>query len=150
MVKKKRQTLVKVIKDRNLWRTINAHDLTGHITCKKKTREDYFSCRLNLDCHLLSQCFGEFFTCRHNVWLPGCGLRFRDIKIEQLQKLKYLGNSLTDDGKYDTEIRKRFGKANDIFQKLSIRLGVFCPLGLHRSPIIFVLSSFIIQVFIGL
>ena len=43
----------------------------------------------------------------------------RDTKIKQVQKFKYLGSVLTEDGKCDAEIKRRIGLAKDAFQKLS-------------------------------
>lgn len=41
------------------------------------------------------------------------------VKIAQLEKIRYLGNVLTGDGKYDTAIRTRIEKAKDVSQMLS-------------------------------
>lgn len=50
---------------------------------------------------------------------PQCELQIVDTKIKQIQKYKYLGSGLTDDGKYDIEVRRHIGIAKNASQKLS-------------------------------
>lgn len=46
------------------------------------------------------------------------GIRIGAVKIEQVQRFKFLANVLTEDGKSDTEIKKRICITKDVFQKL--------------------------------
>ena len=39
-------------------------------------------------------------------------------KIQQFEQFNYLGSLITENGKYDSEIKKRIGMAKDAFQKL--------------------------------
>ena len=39
-------------------------------------------------------------------------------KIQQFEQFNYLGSLITENGKYDSEIKKRIGNAKDAFQKL--------------------------------
>jgi len=47
-----------------------------------------------------------------------CKIRIGDILIKQVQKFNYLGSMITEDGKYDQEIRRRIGMAKAAFEKL--------------------------------
>ena len=50
----------------------------------------------------------------------GCGkidIYVNGERIEQVTKFKYLGALLTEDGKYDVEIRSRLAMAKDAFNK---------------------------------
>ena len=49
---------------------------------------------------------------------PACVWKTGDNTIKQVQKFKYHGSLLTDNGKSDEEIKKRIGMAKDVFQKL--------------------------------
>ena len=49
---------------------------------------------------------------------PACALKTGDNTIKQVQKFNYLGSLLTENGKYDEEIKKRIRMAKDAFQKL--------------------------------
>ncbi|XP_069993113.1 uncharacterized protein [Penaeus vannamei] len=49
---------------------------------------------------------------------PPCELKIEQEKIKKVQKFNYLGSMVSDDGRCDTEIRKRIGIAKDTFQKL--------------------------------
>lgn len=46
-------------------------------------------------------------------------LQIGDTKIKKVQKFKHLGNVLTEDGKFNTEIRRRIGITKDAFQKIN-------------------------------
>ncbi|MGX9987587.1 reverse transcriptase domain-containing protein [Soonwooa purpurea] len=48
-----------------------------------------------------------------------CTLQVGNTRIKQVQKFKYLGSVLTEDGKCDAEIKTRIGLARNAFQKLS-------------------------------
>ena len=50
---------------------------------------------------------------------PKCKLFSNGEQIRQVQKFKYLGYTLTSDGKCKTEIKKRIAVAKDSFQKMS-------------------------------
>ena len=50
---------------------------------------------------------------------PKCKLFSKGEQIRQVQKFKYLGYTLTSDGKCRTEIKKRIAVAKDSFQKMS-------------------------------
>lgn len=49
-----------------------------------------------------------------------CELQIRHMKIKQVKKCKYLGSSLTGDGKCDTKIRTRIKVAKDAFENLKL------------------------------
>ena len=49
--------------------------------------------------------------------IPECNLT--RLQIKQVNKLKYLGYTLTSDGRFMTEIKKRIAIAKDAFQKFS-------------------------------
>ncbi|XP_069972232.1 uncharacterized protein [Penaeus vannamei] len=49
---------------------------------------------------------------------PPCELKIGQEKIKKVQKFNYLGSMVSEDGRCDTEIRKRIGIAKDTFQKL--------------------------------
>jgi len=60
---------------------------------------------------------------------PPCELKIGQEKIKKVQKFNYLGSMVSEDGRCDTEIRKRIGIAKDTFQKLGTvfkdrRLGI--------------------------
>lgn len=46
-------------------------------------------------------------------------LQIEVTNVKQLRKFKYLGNALTDNGKFDTIIRIRVRIAKDYFHQLS-------------------------------
>ena len=50
---------------------------------------------------------------------PECKLFSKGEQIRQVQKFKYLGYTLTSNGKYRTEIKKRIASAKASFQKMS-------------------------------
>ncbi|MCH9665805.1 MAG: hypothetical protein K0U41_08180 [Gammaproteobacteria bacterium] len=50
---------------------------------------------------------------------PRCELKIGDITIQKIKKFNYLGSMITEDGRCDTEIRRRIGIAKDSFQKLN-------------------------------
>ena len=49
---------------------------------------------------------------------PASALKIGNNTIKQVQKLYFLGSLLTENGKYDEEIKKGFSMAKDAFQKL--------------------------------
>ncbi len=49
---------------------------------------------------------------------PRRRLHIGDVEIKQVEKFNYLGSMLTEDGKCDTEVRRRIGLAKEAYQKL--------------------------------
>jgi hypothetical protein len=48
-----------------------------------------------------------------------CRLSIGDTTIKQVQKFDYLGSIITEDGKFDKDIRRHIGMAKEPFEKLS-------------------------------
>ena len=49
---------------------------------------------------------------------PTCHIHINNETIKQLEKFKYLGSTITSDGRNDAEIEIRIGMAKDAFQKM--------------------------------
>ena len=47
-----------------------------------------------------------------------CRLKIEDTEIKQVKSFNYLGSLITDDGKCDSEIKRRIGMSKQAFQKL--------------------------------
>ena len=50
---------------------------------------------------------------------PACALKIGDNTIKKVWKFNYLGSLLTENGKYDEEIKKRIGMAKDVFSEVA-------------------------------
>ena len=50
--------------------------------------------------------------------IPRCQLKINDSPIVQIKKFSYLGSMITEDGRCETEIKRRIGMAKDAFQKM--------------------------------
>ena len=49
---------------------------------------------------------------------PTCHIHINNETIKQVEKFKYLGSTITSDGRNDAEIKIRIGMAKDAFQKM--------------------------------
>ena len=49
---------------------------------------------------------------------PTCHIHINNETIKQVDKLKYLGSTITSDGRNDADIKTRIGMAKDAFQKM--------------------------------
>jgi len=61
----------------------------------------------------------ESMVVTKNAITPSCTLERNGELIKQVNKFKYLGYTITTDGRSDTEIKKRIGIAKDTFKKMS-------------------------------
>ena len=49
---------------------------------------------------------------------PTCNIHINNETVKQVEKFKYLGSTITSDGRNDAEIKIRIGMAKDDFQKM--------------------------------
>jgi len=49
---------------------------------------------------------------------PTCNIKVKDEVLEQVDHFIYLGSMVTSDGKCDTEIKRRIGKAKTSYKRL--------------------------------
>ena len=49
---------------------------------------------------------------------PTCNIHINNETIKQVDKFKYIGSTITSDGRNDAEIKIRIGMAKDAFQKM--------------------------------
>ena len=53
-----------------------------------------------------------------NIKRHTCNIHINNETIKQVEKFKYLGSTITSDGRNDAEIKIRIGMAKDAFQKM--------------------------------
>ena len=83
-----------------------------NVMCSEQAFRHCYGCVKKTECMVISK----------KAIVPSCNLQSRGQQIKLVKKFKYLGYTITSDGKCITEIKKRIATAKDAFQKLSLIL----------------------------
>lgn len=83
---------------------------------------------------------------RQNAWwskqiaIPQCNIACKGERIRQVNTFKYLGCTITPDGKCDTEIKKRIGQSKATFNNMKC---IFTNSNISRKTKIHVMRAYV-------